>query len=112
MGAASRWVNWWACIWTAFVTVIFILPTDMPVTLETMNYAVVFLVGILAFSAIYWYARGKGVYTGPLIETDAMSNSSESVQRQSAERASVEMNGGQSRKRRTNVGEKAVEDGA
>jgi amino acid transporter len=32
MGKASFWVNLWACLWTAFVTIIFILPTVRPVT--------------------------------------------------------------------------------
>lgn len=33
-----------------------------------MNYAVVYLAGILAFAAIYWYTYGKRIYTGPIIE--------------------------------------------
>ncbi len=32
LGKASFWVNLWACIWTVFVTIIFILPTIRPVT--------------------------------------------------------------------------------
>lgn len=33
-----------------------------------MNYAVVYLVGILLISTIYWVIRGKKHYTGPRIE--------------------------------------------
>ena len=32
MGKASVFVNAWACIWTLFVTIIFLLPTVRPVT--------------------------------------------------------------------------------
>ena len=33
-----------------------------------MNWAIVYLAGILAFCAIYWYTTGKKNYTGPLVE--------------------------------------------
>lgn len=90
MGKVGYFVNAWACIWTAFVAIIFVMPTALPVSAETvsayshhpqsprmhqltseswqMNYAVVYLAGILAFAAIYWYAYGKRFYTGPIIE--------------------------------------------
>lgn len=48
--------------------VIFIMPTALPVTPNTMNYAVVYFCGILAFSAIYWFTHGRKSYTGPLVE--------------------------------------------
>ncbi len=37
MGKASVFVNAWACIWTLFVSIIFILPTFRPVTAETVR---------------------------------------------------------------------------
>lgn len=69
MGKLSPFINAWACLWTLFVSIIFILPTTMPTSADTMNYAAAFLVAILAFAAIYWYAYGRRVYTGPLVET-------------------------------------------
>lgn len=33
-----------------------------------MNYAIVYLAGILGFAAIYWYLYGKQIYTGPIVE--------------------------------------------
>jgi len=71
MGKAGLYVNAWACIWTLFVTIIFLLPTVRPVTADNMNYACVFLVFILLASAVYWYAGGRTWYTGPLVETEA-----------------------------------------
>lgn len=70
LGRASFFVNCWACIWTFFVTIIFLLPTVRPVTALNMNYAIAFL-GLIALAAvIYWYVPngGKRFYTGPLIE--------------------------------------------
>ncbi|KAK5167607.1 polyamine transporter tpo5 [Saxophila tyrrhenica] len=70
LGKFSWAINVWACIWTFFVSIIFIMPTIMPVTPANMNYAIVYLAGILAFSTIYWYVRGRKFYTGPLIEAE------------------------------------------
>jgi amino acid transporter len=70
MGWASPFVNAWACIWTLFVSIIFILPNFRPVTADNMNYAVVFLVFILLASMFFWYVGGKTYYTGPLVEAE------------------------------------------
>jgi amino acid transporter len=37
MGPLSTIVNIWACLWTLFVSIIFVLPTAMPVTAETVR---------------------------------------------------------------------------
>ncbi|KAJ5900095.1 hypothetical protein N7495_004839 [Penicillium taxi] len=71
MGPLSPYVNAWACLWTLFASIIFILPTDMPVTADTMNYSVVYLAGVILFSTSYWYMYGKAVYKGPVIEAFA-----------------------------------------
>jgi len=72
LGRFGTLVNAWACIWTAFVSVIFVLPTVNPVTADNMNYAVVYLAGILVLSMLWWWARGRRYYTGPLIEAEVM----------------------------------------
>ena len=36
LGRASPFVNWWAVIWTSFVTIIYIQPTIRPVTAENV----------------------------------------------------------------------------
>jgi amino acid transporter len=70
MGKLSPFVNAWTCIWTFFVSIIFILPTIRPVTANNMNYAIAFLGFILLCAAVYWYLGGKKFYTGPLIEAE------------------------------------------
>ncbi|KIW49180.1 hypothetical protein PV05_10880 [Exophiala xenobiotica] len=70
MGKFSPYINAWACIWTLFVTIIFLMPTIRPVTAENMNYAIVFMAFILFCAAVFWYFGGKSYYTGPLIEAE------------------------------------------
>jgi amino acid transporter len=41
LGAASFYVNLWACSWTAFVSIIFLFPTVMPVTAATVSFRLV-----------------------------------------------------------------------
>ncbi|KAL8719965.1 MAG: hypothetical protein Q9225_003113 [Loekoesia sp. 1 TL-2023] len=76
LGKFSFLVNAYACIWTLFVTIIFILPTVRPVGADTMNYAIAFLGGILIFAAFFWYISGKKFYTGPLVEAQVEENES------------------------------------
>ncbi|CAF4229548.1 unnamed protein product, partial [Rotaria sp. Silwood2] len=63
----STSINCWSVIWTLFVSIIFLIPTNQPVTAENMNYALVILVGILAFAMIYRFVVGaQKYYIGPL----------------------------------------------
>lgn len=64
LGRFSFAVNSWACMWTAFVTIVFFMPTEMPVTAQNMNYAVVFFVSVIVASILCWYAGGSK-YKGP-----------------------------------------------
>ncbi|KAK5122160.1 hypothetical protein LTR85_004406 [Meristemomyces frigidus] len=86
MGKFSTAVNIYACLWTAFVSVIFVMPTALPTTAATMNYAVVYLGGILFIAGLYWVVRGKKFYTGPLVEADINEDDSQ------ADRSSDEVN--------------------
>ncbi|ANB11423.1 Uga4p [Sugiyamaella lignohabitans] len=72
LGRASIFVNSWACLWTLFVSIIFVLPTVRPVTADSMNYAAVFFVGIGVFAAVYWYVAGRKYYTGPRKNTQVV----------------------------------------
>ena len=35
-----------------------------------MNYAIVYMAGILAFAGIYWFVYGRKYYTGPVVEAE------------------------------------------
>lgn len=77
MGVFSKYVNAWGCLWTLFVSIIFILPTVRPVTALTMNYASVFLVLILGCAAIFWYISGRKYYSGPVVEAEGYDSNGE-----------------------------------
>lgn len=66
MGKASSWINVWGCAWTFFVSIIFVMPTVMPVAADTMNYAIVYFMAIIVFALAWWMFRGKNHYTGPV----------------------------------------------
>lgn len=56
MGKSMGWVvNSISLLWIAFETVLFSMPTTLPVTTVTMNYAVVVLMAFMVISAV-WYA--------------------------------------------------------
>ncbi|KAL6248443.1 hypothetical protein RBB50_004698 [Rhinocladiella similis] len=58
-------VNVVALCWITFELVLFSMPTALPVTEVTMNYASVVLVGFLAIAAIWYAVHARKVYTGP-----------------------------------------------
>lgn len=57
-----------ACLWSAFATVIFCLPTELPVHPDNLNYASVALVGTFSLSNLWFFFPRYGAYkwfTGP-----------------------------------------------
>ncbi|KAL6719984.1 polyamine transporter tpo5 [Lecanora helva] len=59
LGPGSKVIAILACLWICFITVIFCLPTQNPVTSQTFNYTSVALgvVGIFAFGSWFFWAR-------------------------------------------------------
>ncbi|QIW94681.1 hypothetical protein AMS68_000199 [Peltaster fructicola] len=82
LGRFSPVINAWAVIWTFFVSIIFVMPTVIPVTAENMNYAIVYLSGILVISGIYYAIAGRKYYTGPLIEAEIVDESDSGIEGQ------------------------------
>ncbi|KAI0772450.1 APC amino acid permease [Trametes elegans] len=52
-------------LWTLFVCVIFALPTNLPVTGETMNYAAPITGGVVLLSLVWYLIGGHRHYHGP-----------------------------------------------
>lgn len=70
VGPALGWlVNSVSLAWIAFEVVLFSMPTAIPVTGSTMNYALVVFVAFMALSAV-WYAvhTRKGKHFGNFVE--------------------------------------------
>lgn len=58
-------VNTIAVCWIGFEVVLFSMPTALPVTAISMNYASVVLVGFMAMSAAWYFVYARKVYKGP-----------------------------------------------
>ncbi|KAJ5112181.1 hypothetical protein N7532_000226 [Penicillium argentinense] len=60
-----------ALAWIAFELVLFSMPTALPVTRVSMNYASVVFVGFMVISAVWYFVYAKKHYKGPP-ESDAL----------------------------------------
>lgn len=69
--AFSRPVALVACMWIAFITIIFCLPNYNPVTSQTLNYTCV-AVGIVSTWALgTWFLSARKWFTGPVRQIQA-----------------------------------------
>ncbi|KAI0131893.1 amino acid/polyamine transporter I [Xylariales sp. AK1849] len=76
LGPTIGWtVNIIAVAWIAFELILFSMPTAIPVTEVTMNYAIVVFVGFMAISAIWYFIHARHVYKGPP-ESDGLTGGS------------------------------------
>lgn len=62
-GRWSRPVGWVAVVWVAFVTVPVCLPQASPVTVDTINYAVVALLVVLVLATVWWFVARRSYGT-------------------------------------------------
>ncbi|KAJ4424405.1 hypothetical protein N0V82_000926 [Gnomoniopsis sp. IMI 355080] len=78
MGKTAGWaVNSIAMLWIAFETVLFSMPTTLPVTEVSMNYAIVVFFAFMVMSAIWYAVYARKVYKGPP-ESDGLTVASRS----------------------------------
>ncbi|ETI21205.1 hypothetical protein G647_07549 [Cladophialophora carrionii CBS 160.54] len=54
-----------ALCWISFEVVLFSMPSALPVTVVTMNYASVVFVGFMCISAVWYVVHARKVYKGP-----------------------------------------------
>jgi choline transport protein len=62
--------NAYACCYMIFVIFWSVWPPATPVTAETMNYSVVVTGGILIFSVVWYFVRGRKEYKGPVVDEE------------------------------------------
>ena len=62
--------NAYACTYMVFVIFWSVWPPETPVSASTMNYSVVVTGGVIIFSIVWYYVRGRKEYKGPLIDND------------------------------------------
>ena len=68
LGRWSRPVGIVAIAWTAFVSVLFMLPTTYPVTFETFNYTPVAVLAVIGFAGGWWLVSARFWFTGPRVQ--------------------------------------------
>jgi len=61
-------VNGYACIYMIIVIFFSFWPSHMNPTVEDMNYSVVGTVGVIILAVVYYFARARKVYQGPVME--------------------------------------------
>jgi len=65
--------NAYACLYMIFVIFWSVWPLVTPVDASTMNYSVLVTGGVIIFSIIWYWVRGRKEYKGPLIDEEVMS---------------------------------------
>lgn len=65
LGPFSDTINVISLCWILLTSVLFVCPTEYPVTPDNMNYAIVVFAGVIGASVIYYYARAKKFFKGP-----------------------------------------------
>ncbi|MFE2722150.1 amino acid permease [Kitasatospora sp. NPDC059327] len=68
LGRWSTLIGGVAVGWTAFITVLFMLPTVSPVTAADFNYTPVAVAVVLGFAGLWWLASARHWFTGPRIQ--------------------------------------------
>ena len=62
--------NAYACLYMIFVIFWSVWPPDTPVDATNMNYSVVVTGGVIIFSIVWYWVRGRRDYQGPLIDDE------------------------------------------
>lgn len=65
LGKFSKPLMAYSCIWTLFVSIVFIFPNYMPVNKENMNYTVVIIGFCFIFSGLWYAIDARKWYKGP-----------------------------------------------
>lgn len=63
-------VNIVTVLWILLATVLFCMPTAIPVTAESMNYASVVFMGFFSISALWYFVWGRKHFKGPVSNID------------------------------------------
>jgi amino acid permease (GABA permease) len=68
LGRWSRAIGTIAVVWVVVITVLFMLPTTSPVTVDTFNYTPLAVLVVLGFAGIWWLVSARKWFTGPKVQ--------------------------------------------
>ncbi len=71
LGAWSKPIGWIAVVWVALISVLFMLPTATPITINSFNYTPVVVLGTFLIITIWWFAGARVWFKGPIIQGSA-----------------------------------------
>ena len=72
LGRFGQWIATVASVWLLITSLIMLLPTEYPITVDNMNYAVVIITAVALFASIYWIVSARHWFVGPKrLDTDA-----------------------------------------
>ncbi|KJX96957.1 gaba permease like protein [Zymoseptoria brevis] len=71
LGRFGFTINIICLVWIALAIVLFCMPTSLPVTASSMNYASVVFMGFATISVVWYFIRGRKTFTGPPVVPDA-----------------------------------------
>lgn len=66
MGRISKYIMYYSCIWTLFLSIVFIFPNYMPVNKENMNYTIVIIGATVILTGMWWILDARKWYKGPV----------------------------------------------
>ena len=62
--------NAYACVYMVFVVFWSVWPPATPVTAESMNYSIVVTGGVIIFSIVWYFIKGRKEYKGPIVDDE------------------------------------------
>ncbi len=71
LGAWSKLIGVISVLWVIFISVLFMLPTATPITVQNFNYTGVVVLGALLILVIWWLASARSWFKGPHIQGSA-----------------------------------------
>ena len=71
LGRWSKPIGTIAVTWVVIITILFMLPTESPITWSNFNYTVIAVVVVLGFAVIYWLVSARKWFTGPRVQGTA-----------------------------------------
>jgi amino acid transporter len=71
LGAWSRPIGIISVIWVIFITILFMLPTANPITVQSFNYTPLVVLGALIILVVWWLVSARHWFTGPHIQGSA-----------------------------------------
>src|SRR5205085_5448369 len=71
LGVWSSPIGWIAVIWVVLISVLFMLPTSLPITWVGFNYTPVVVLGTFLIITVWWLVSARFWFKGPIIQGSA-----------------------------------------